>query len=123
MEENKRPFNIYRARHVESEEIHYFVGEYDYERQVYTAPVSDREYKHVLGEDKDAPKEFATFAEAMQYKGYSNYTIAARSAFIKYGGPINNGYSQCIPSGWDKNLGEGYEPWTSSRRIRKRQKA
>lgn len=103
--------NIYRALHTETQKVHFFVGRYDEGTEKYIALSQNTNRKHVIG----SHAEFSTFAEAVQYKGYDDYDVAAQSALNKYT------WSKIKQGAWDKNLGEGYEPWAPGRRGRRRE--
>lgn len=112
MTEGKR-CNLYRAIHSETGEVHFFLGHYDESTQEYIMHRTGEPEKHVIGESRPERKGFATFAEAIQYKGYTSYMLASQAAAVRYG------YSRVSPSEWGENLGVGYAPWVSYRGKRK----
>ena len=111
MTDHNIPVNVYRALHLGSGEVHYFVGHYDEEKGLYIPPrVAPK--KKVIGHE-NRPSSFSTFSEAIAYKGYTDYKVASQAAYFKYERSVLS------PGGWNKKLGEGYTPWFPKRKGRK----
>ena len=101
------PKNIFRGIDNLTGETHYFVGSYDEESGTYRVPMP-RKHKTVMGTYIDE-KIFPTLEEAISYKGYTDYAVAAQAALSYYN------VSRIAPKGWDKNLGSKYSPWFPKR--------
>ena len=111
MEANNRTCNVYRAKHIDTGEVHFFVGTYDMVSRKYY-PAEPHRPKGVIGELTNI-EGFDTFAEAVRHKGYVDYGIASQHAKLRYG------YSRIIEGGWSKSLGGSYKPWHPQRRGRR----
>ena len=111
MSEEKSVINIYRGIHKDSGDIHYFVGTFEGGGYIQPPPKAKQ---RVIGNSQNEQKWFRTLSDALSYKGYSTYNMAAAVAGNKWG------YSKVSPDGWDVALGEDYLPWASkNRKVRK----
>ena len=106
--------NIYRAIHSDTGQTHYFAGTFNSESRKYIPP-PPTDKKHVFGH-QGRVGSFDTFADAMKYKGYYKYSVADQAA---RGNKAWN-ETRISPEGWSENLGEGYTPWISQKRGRRR---
>ena len=105
--------NLFRAKHNETGEIHFFVGRFDKERNQFVVE-RFKKPRWVSGDHYVSHQYFDTFADAVQYRCYIKYGVAAQIALTRYG------YSHISPSGWGEQLGDGYSPWVSMRQTRVR---
>lgn len=96
------PKNIFRGIHKPTGEIRFFVGSYD--PQIGYSLPPPHHYEKVTGRYNEQ-KRFSTLAEAIEYKGYTDYAVAAQMALSYYK------TSRIVPKGWDADLGDDYVPW------------